>query len=138
MNKDSNILDELIKAVGKFDLHTTNIFLGHPLDLLEMDMKQFPSNCYFISEHFTQRGQLLMVKDGELKEELYKFVKNSPDRVFRGENDSMDCYDCEIWERGRRDGACMHYMNNDCPYGYHDKENSQQNRNAKGEKQNDR
>ena len=81
------ILDELIKAVEQFDLHTTNILLGHPLDLLEMDMKQFPSNCYFISEHSAKRGELLMIKDGELKELLYNFVKNNPDRVFRGEND---------------------------------------------------
>ena len=81
------IFDELIKAVEQFDLHTTNILLGHPDDLLKMDMKQFPSNCYFISVHSVERGELLMVKDGELKEELYKFVKNNPDRVFRGEND---------------------------------------------------
>ena len=84
---DCNIFDNLIKAVEQFDLHTTNIFLGHPLDLLEMDMKQFPSDCYFISEYSAKRGELLMVKDGEFKEELYKFIKNNPDRVFRGEED---------------------------------------------------
>lgn len=81
------ILDELVKSVEQFDLHTINIFLGHPDDLLKMDVKQFPSNCYFISVHSVKRGELLMVKDGELKEGLYKFVKNNPYRVFRGENE---------------------------------------------------
>ena len=34
----------------------------------------------------------------------------------------MDCVDCELWEQGRHDGTCIHYINNDCPYGYHDEE----------------
>lgn len=89
------VFDNFIKAVEQFDLHTTNILLGHPLDLLEMDMKQFPSNCYFISEHLAKRGELLMIKDGELKELLYNFVKDNPDRVFRGENDCKE-YGYEI------------------------------------------
>lgn len=34
----------------------------------------------------------------------------------------MDCVDCELWEQGRHDGTCIHYINNDCPCGYHEKE----------------
>ena len=32
-------------------------------------------------------GELLLVKNGELKEELYETLKNNPNRVFRGEKD---------------------------------------------------
>ena len=81
---ENELLNNLIRAVEKFDLHTTEIFLSHPLDLLEMDMEQFPINCYFISILSVKRGELLCIKDNELKEELYNFVKNNPDRVFRG------------------------------------------------------
>ena len=81
---ENELLNNLIRAVEKFDLHTTEIFLSHPLDLLEMDMEQFPINCYFISILSVKRGELLCIKDNELKEELYNVIKNNPDRVFRG------------------------------------------------------
>ena len=32
----------------------------------------------------------------------------------------MNCYDCNLWEQGRDDGTCIHYINNDCPCGYHE------------------
>lgn len=32
------------------------------------------------------------------------------------------CYNCRLWEQGREDGTCIHYLNNDCPYGYHDED----------------
>lgn len=32
----------------------------------------------------------------------------------------LDCYDCKDWKKGSADGTCIHYINNDCPYGYHD------------------
>ena len=34
----------------------------------------------------------------------------------------MDCYDCNDWKKGSEDGTCIHYINNTCPYGYHDEE----------------
>ena len=82
-----NKLDELLKAAKKFDLHTTNIFLAHPLDLMARDMKQFPMDNIFISEIKAERGKILLVKDEELKKELYEFAYNNPDRVFWGEKD---------------------------------------------------
>ena len=80
-------LDELLKAVKQLDLHTTKIFLAYPLDLIAMDMKQFPRDYIFISEIKAKRGEILLVKDEELKKELYEFAYNNPDRVFRGEKD---------------------------------------------------
>lgn len=80
-------LDELLDVVKQFDLHTTKIFLAYPLDLIAMDMKQFPKDYIFISEIKARRGEILLVKDEELKKELYEFAYNNPDRVFRGEKD---------------------------------------------------
>lgn len=37
----------------------------------------------------------------------------------------MNCCDCELWEKGKEDGTCVHYVNNSCPYGYHDEENEE-------------
>lgn len=80
-------LDELLDTVKQIDLCTTNILFGHPEDLFKMDMKQIPSNCCFISNLDVKRGELLLIKDEELKKSLYEFAYNNPDRVFRGEND---------------------------------------------------
>lgn len=77
-------VEELLKAVKKFDLDTTNVFLGNPLDLLKMDMREAPPNCYFISHPDCKKGELLMIKDNSLKEMLYTFAKNNPRQVFQG------------------------------------------------------
>lgn len=34
--------------------------------------------------------------------------------------ETIDCYDCKLFVQGKEDGTCIHYINNDCPYGYHD------------------
>lgn len=36
--------------------------------------------------------------------------------------EAVDCVDCSLWKKGREDGTCIHYINNDCPCGYHDKD----------------
>lgn len=77
-------LDELLNACKKIDYESTQIILGNPSDLLKMDMDKFSSYHYFISNHYLKQGELLLVKDSDFKEMLYAFVKNNPDRVFRG------------------------------------------------------
>ena len=37
----------------------------------------------------------------------------------------MNCYDCKDFGRGRADGVCKHYIDNSCPYGYHDEDSVQ-------------
>lgn len=34
----------------------------------------------------------------------------------------MNCYDCKDFGRGRADGVCKHYIDDSCPYGYHDED----------------
>lgn len=77
-------LEEFLNACKKIDYESTQIILGHPSDLLKMDMDKFSAYHYFISNHDLKQGELLLVKDSDLKEMLYAFVKNNPDRVFRG------------------------------------------------------
>ena len=77
-------LEELLNVCKKIDYESTQIILGHPSDLLKMDMDKFSTYHYFISNHNLKQGELLLVKDSELKEMLYAFVKDNPDRVFRG------------------------------------------------------
>lgn len=38
------------------------------------------------------------------------------------ELNQWDCCDCDLWEQGRYDGTCIHYINNDCPCGYHEED----------------
>ena len=77
-------VEELLKVCKRIDYDSTQIIFGHPSDLFKMDMSEFSAYCYFISNHNLKQGELLFVKDSELKEMLYEFVKNNPDRVFRG------------------------------------------------------
>lgn len=79
-------MDKLTEAVEQFCEHiyeTTTIFIGNPLDLIEIDMYEIPTNCYFVSNHNVDKGVMYKV-DGELKRTLYEFIEEFPDRVFRG------------------------------------------------------
>ena len=80
-------LEELLNVCKKIDYESTQIVLGHPSDLFKLDMSKFSSYCYFISHHEVEPGTFLLVKDSDLKELLYEFVKNNPDRVFRGRSE---------------------------------------------------
>ena len=79
------VLNKLVEEVETLAFDCINIFLGHPLDLLKLNMTEFSCFWYFISNSDMKQGELLLVKDEEIKTELYKFAKNNPDRVFRGE-----------------------------------------------------
>lgn len=83
MNDDFNKLFEAIEQFSEHIYEATEIFIGNPWDLFEMDMSEIPSNCYFISDIDMERGVLHKTK-GELKRVLYDFIENNPDRVFRG------------------------------------------------------
>lgn len=77
-------LEEILNSCKKIDYGSTQIILGHPSDLFKMDMNEIPECCYFIGNHYLKQGELLLVKDNDLKKMLYVFAKDNPDRVFRG------------------------------------------------------
>jgi hypothetical protein len=80
-------VEKLLEAIKQFSetlYEITNIFLGNPYDLIEIDMSKIPSNCFFISNKYINKGEMLKIEDGELKRNLYEFIGEHPDRVFRG------------------------------------------------------
>ena len=81
-------VNKLLEAVEQFSktlYETTKIFIGNPSDLIEIDMSEIPSNCFFVSNQYMEKGKLYHVEDGDLKRSLYEFIEEYPDRVFRGE-----------------------------------------------------
>ena len=76
---------EAIKQLSETLYKTSEIFMGNPFDLIEMDMSKIPRNCFFVSSHHINKGEMFKVNDGELKRSLYEFIEEFPDRVFRGE-----------------------------------------------------
>jgi hypothetical protein len=80
-------VEKLLEAIKQFSetlYEITNIFLGNPSDLIEIDMSKIPSNCFFISDQHINKGEMLKIENGELKRSLYEFIEEHPDRVFRG------------------------------------------------------
>lgn len=80
--------EKLLEAVKQFNEHVyeaTEILMGNPFDLIEIDMSEIPRNCYFISNNNVERNKMYHITDDYLKRELYQFIENHPDRVFRGE-----------------------------------------------------
>lgn len=80
--------EKLLEAAKQFSEHiynATEIFMGNPFDLIEIDMSEIPSNCYFISNNNVERNKMYHITDDLIKRELYNFIENYPDRVFKGE-----------------------------------------------------
>ena len=80
-------MDKFLEAVEQYCeavYQATYIFLGNPLDLVELDFSEITCNCYFISDSNIERGTILKIEDSPLKRDLYKFIEDFPDRVFRG------------------------------------------------------
>ena len=80
-------VEKFLEAVEQFNehiYHATEIFMGNPFDLIEIDMSEIPSNCYFISNNCVEKNKMYHVTDGELKRRLYDFIEKYPNRVFRG------------------------------------------------------
>lgn len=78
-------IKNFLELTSEICYKTTEIFIGNPFDLIEMDMSKIPSNCFFISDYHVNKGEMLKLNDGEIKRDAYKFIKEFPDRVFRGE-----------------------------------------------------
>lgn len=87
INDFDNAINEFAKITEQIESKFINIFLAHPLDLLEMDMKQISTDVMFLSDIDIERGTLMLIKDENIKNTLYQFAKQFPDRVFRGEEE---------------------------------------------------
>lgn len=85
-------LYDLLDNVYDICSRTSTICLGHPNTLLKLNMKDFDTNTYFISDLACQEVQFLLLtdKDKELKKEIYKFCCEHEDRIFRGKKNERN------------------------------------------------
>lgn len=86
-------VDKFVDTVNTVLSRASNIILANGLDLMEMDMSQYSPFTFFISDMTIEKGTVKIVKDPELKKELFKFCTEHEDRVFRGtkgENNGKD------------------------------------------------
>lgn len=86
-------LDDLLDNVYDICSRTSTICLGHPNTLLKLCMKDFYNDTYFISDLNCEEDKFIIVKDEQLKKELYKFCVKHKDRVFQGEKERLEKYE---------------------------------------------
>lgn len=81
-------LDDLLNAVYDIYSKTVTICFAHPNTLLKLNMRDFYKDTYFISDLNCEENKFILVKDKQLKKELYRFYVNHKDRVFQGEKEN--------------------------------------------------
>lgn len=72
--------DIVIETLSKY----VTICFGNFEDLIQLDMNNFNTDTYFISEPSIESGKIIVLQDEELKQKFYKFCIEHEDRVFRG------------------------------------------------------
>lgn len=77
-------LNDLLNTVYDIYSKTATICFAHPSTLLKLNMKDFYKDTYFISDLNCEEDKCIIVKDEQLKKELYKFCIKHEDRVFQG------------------------------------------------------
>ena len=78
-------LDDLLNTVYDVCSKTATICFAHPNTLLKLNMRDFYKGTYFISDLNCEKDKVILIKDKQLKKELYIFCVNHKDRVFQGE-----------------------------------------------------
>lgn len=80
-------LDDFLDSVYDIYSRMATICFGHPNTLLKLCMKDFYKDTYFISDLNCEEDKFILVKDKQLKKELYRFCCEHEDRVFQGEKE---------------------------------------------------
>ena len=83
-------LDDFVDSVYDVYSRTAKICFGHPNTLLKLNMRDFYKDTYFISDLNCEENNIILVKDKQLKKELYRFCCEHEDRVFQGEKERLD------------------------------------------------
>ena len=81
-------LNDLLNTVYDVCSRTATICFAHPSILLKLNMRDFYKDTYFISDLNCEEDKCIIVKDEQLKKELYKFCIKHEDRVFQGEKEN--------------------------------------------------
>lgn len=74
----------LLDAVHKMNCMLTEIIVMNPWDIIELDMSQYHENVWFFSSPDMGRGMAMKAENGELKQELYDFLVQHPDKCWKG------------------------------------------------------
>lgn len=81
----------LEKAIEKFvecvEAFTTYILVVHPEDIDKVDLDEFPENVYFVETYWTERGQVISIKDEELRKEFLRSIKSGEMKYRRGKKE---------------------------------------------------
>ena len=77
-------LNDLLNAVYDIYSKTAIICFAHPNTLSKLNMKDFYKDTYFISDLNCEEDKCIIVKDEQLKKELYKFCIKHEDSVLQG------------------------------------------------------
>ena len=80
-------LADFVDSVYDVCSKTVTICFAHPSTLLKLNMKDFYKDTYFISDLNYEEDKFILVKDKQLKKELYRFCCEHEDRVFQGEKE---------------------------------------------------
>ena len=80
-------LDDFVDSVYDVCSRTAKICFGHPNTLLKLNMRDFYKDTYFISALNCEEDKCIIVKDEQLKKEIYRFCCEHEDRVFQGEKE---------------------------------------------------
>lgn len=80
-------LKQSIKDFKELVYETTNIFIGNPSDIININMYDIPSNCIFIGLRYFNKGEMYKIENSQLKRSLYEFANEYPDKVFRGKKE---------------------------------------------------
>ena len=75
-----NFYNTVTEILSKY----VTICFGNYEDLIQLDMNDFNTDTYFISEPSVEKGKFVVLQDKELKQKFYKFCIEHEDRVFRG------------------------------------------------------
>ena len=77
-DKLASAFEDFMNAVNRFVCDTVRIVCANGFDLLELDMKDFDKNVYFISYPHIERGKAYEIIDEDLKLQLYHFLHQKP------------------------------------------------------------
>lgn len=80
-------IENFVKAVDDFlekFYQATRIFVVNPNTLLKLNMNNFGTNIWFVSNAAMEENKCVEVVNDKLKRDLYRFCEKHPDRYFQG------------------------------------------------------
>lgn len=88
MEFEKILIDQFVDEVFKIGSKTATIVMANGEDLFNLNMDDFGKETFFISDMNIEKGKFLIIKDADLKKELYKFCISHEDRIFRGNKEN--------------------------------------------------